>query len=233
VIVRSCWDYYKHTEAFRAWLDRMETERIRVLNPIDVIRWNMDKTYLRGMAANGAPVIPAVWLDRGTSADLAEIVNQQGWSEAVVKPTISAGAYQTWTVTRENAAARQPDLDAMLANVGVIVQKFLPEIGTLGEWSLHYFNNQFSHAIVKRPKPGDFRIQGGSVEGVTPSEALLQQAGAIMASVGRDLLYARVDGIVLEDQLHLMELELIEPRLYLQWGEGAPERFAEAIHVLL
>jgi glutathione synthase/RimK-type ligase-like ATP-grasp enzyme len=233
VIVRSCWDYYKNTEAFRAWLDRMEAEQVRLLNPVDVIRWNMDKFYLREMAANGAPVIPAVWLKQGETADLAAILAEQGWLEAVVKPTISAGAYQTWTVTPENAAARQPDFDAMVAKVGVIVQKFLPEIATLGEWSFHFFNNQFSHAIIKTPNPGDFRIQGGRVDPVTPSAALLAQAQQIMAETGRELLYARVDGIVLDDQLHLMELELIEPRLYLKWGEGAPQRFAEAIHAAL
>lgn len=233
VIVRSCWDYYKNTDAFRVWLDRMEAEKIRLLNPVDVIRWNMDKFYLREMLANGAPVIPAVWLQQGEKADLATILREQGWAEAVVKPTVSAGAYQTWTVKPEDAASRQTDLDAMLANVGVIIQKFLPEISTLGEWSFHFFNNQFSHAIIKRPKPGDFRIQGGSVESVVPNAALLAQASQIMTETKRDLLYARVDGIVLEDKLHLMELELIEPRLYLKWGKGAPERFAEAIHAVM
>lgn len=229
LIIRSCWDYYTQIDDFRAWLDRLESIGAHVLNPLPIIRWNMDKVYLREIMERGAPVIPAVWLRQGETAQLAHLMDANGWDQAVMKPTISAGAYQTLVVDRADAAAQQPGFEAMLSNVGVIVQKFLPEIRTDGEWSFFFFNNQFSHAIIKRPNPGDFRIQGGTIESVIPSSDALEQARQALAFVDAPLLYARVDGLLITDTLHLMELELIEPRLYLKWGDGAPERFAQAI----
>jgi glutathione synthase/RimK-type ligase-like ATP-grasp enzyme len=237
IIIRSTWDYFLHPTEFQGWLTRIEQLGVRLLNPLSVVRWNMDKIYLKELATRGYPVIPAEWLSVGDSAVLADILTARGWSEAVVKPTVSGGAYQTWvTRAEEDIAGQQAKLDAQLAQTGVMIQQFLPQIRTDGEWSFHYFNRRFSHAIIKRPQPGDFRIQGGTLEGIpNPPSVLLDQARAVLNCVESTvpLLYARVDGLVIDGRLQLMEIELIEPRLYLAQSEEAAERFADAIHECL
>lgn len=232
VLVRSTWDYHLKEARFVQWLDLMEAQHSRMWNQVSTMRWNMRKTYLRDFAERGFAVAPTVWLECGETAQLAEILQAQGWSQAVVKPTLSATAYRTWVTTPATAPAEQADFAALLNESGVMVQAFLPEVTTKGEWALSFFNKQFSHACVKRAKAGDFRVQGehgGTVEGATPPASFLATAQAIVDSVPEDLLYARVDGIEVDDVFVLMELELIEPELYLRCDPASPQRLAGAV----
>lgn len=234
VVIRSCWDYHLRPAAFLNWLARLEADRVSLWNPAPVVRANVDKGYLVDLAAAGVPVVPTVRLERGEKADLPGLLAERGWDEAVVKPAVSASAFRTRRVQREDAdtAAAQADLEEMLAASGALIQRFLPEIQTRGEWSFLFLGGEYSHAVLKRPKTGDFRVQeelGGSSVLERPEPALVDQARAVTATIPRPWLYARVDGVEIGGVFTLMELELIEPALFLGWEPEAPARFASAI----
>jgi hypothetical protein len=232
VVIRSCWDYHKQPEIFRAWLARLAREGVALWNPPELVQWNMDKRYLRDLAGRGVSVVPTAWLERGDAVTLGDVLTARGWDEVVVKPAISATAYRTWRVTRNDAAAHEGEFRAQLDEMDLLVQPFLAEITTAGEWSLIYFAGEFSHALRKLPQAGDFRVQedhGGVTMPATPDAALLRQSRLPLAALSQPYLYARVDGVVVNGAFQLMELELIEPSLYTSLVPGASARFAAAI----
>lgn len=232
IILRSCWDYYLRHEEFLSWIESLEKINAPLWNLPRVVKWNMDKTYLRTLSAQGVSIAPSVWVEKGAPANLKKILEAQGWEGTVVKPTISATAYQTWMTTPENAESNQAMLNEILNRSGALIQKFVGEVQVKGEWSFIFFGGKYSHAVLKRPKNGDFRVQeeyGGSSEAKNPDQALIKQAQDILESVAEPLLYARVDAVEINEKLTLMELELIEPVLFLSHHPLAPQRFAEAI----
>jgi hypothetical protein len=236
VIIRTCWDYHLHPAEFAAWLARLEQCGVPLWNPAPLVRWNMDKTYLRDLQQSGLPIVPTVWLNREDHVNLAQLLCEQGWAQAVVKPAIAATAFETWRTNTIQATSDQARLDSMLARGGVLVQPFVEQICDEGEWSFIFIDGTYSHAVLKRPAPGDFRSQddfGGSVLVTPPAPALIAQAERVVAHICGLWLYARVDGIVAEGTFLLMELELIEPFLFLTSNVQAAERFAQAIHAFV
>ncbi|MCL5429385.1 MAG: hypothetical protein M1347_06265 [Chloroflexi bacterium] len=232
VVIRSCWDYHLKADEFRAWLDRLERGGVPLWNPYKVVHWNMDKAYLSDLQGNGIPMLDSVWLPGGAKADLSDLMRQKGWGQAVVKPMISAAANDTDIIPLEKAGARQRELEGLLKKGGVIVQDFAEEITSGGEWSLIFFNRKYSHAVIKRPQEGDFRVQrdfGGTTHPIGAPNHLVQQAKELLDTLGGDLLYARVDGIERNGVLTLMELELIEPHLFFELHPQAADRFADAL----
>ncbi|MGH7451608.1 MAG: ATP-grasp domain-containing protein, partial [bacterium] len=182
VIMRSCWDYHRKTHGFRRWIDYLEELKIAVWNPIEILRWNMNKTYLRELAAKGVAIPPTVWIEAGSSADLRALLSANGFEQAVIKPTISATAYQTCRTSIATAHHDQSHLDMILRASGAMVQQFVDEVTSNGEWSLLFFGGKYSHAVLKRPRDGDFRVQadfGGTSHRLEPSPALIKQAEAI------------------------------------------------------
>lgn len=236
VVVRSCWDYHLHPGRFIAWLRELEQLQVPLWNPAPLLQWNLHKTYLRDLQMQSVAVPPTSWLERGCQANLEAIFANHGWSEAVVKPAVSATAYNTWRTTREHAKQDQPRFAELLQHSDILVQQFMEPVVADGEWSFVFFQKQYSHAVLKKAKPGDFRVQddfGGTVEVQSPSMALIEQAQQIIHCIKDPLLFARVDGIELDRRLVLMELELIEPFLFLQSDPHAVERFAHAILTML
>jgi hypothetical protein len=236
VVVRSCWDYHLHPSRFITWLRHMEHLQILLWNPAPILQWNLHKTYLRDLQTQGVAIPPTCWLTRGSTADLATISADHGWDEVVIKPAISATAYNTWRTTRAQGGRDQPQFAALLQHSDVLVQQFMNPVVTAGEWSFVFFQKQYSHAVLKKAKPGDFRVQddfGGTVEVLSPDTALIEQAQQIISRINDPLLFARVDGIERDGQLVLMELELIEPFLFLESDPHAVERFARAMLALL
>ncbi len=236
VLLRSTWDYFLKPRDFSAWIDLLVEQNIPLWNPPEILRWNMDKLYLSDLEEMGFPVTPSVWLPRGAKIKLSELLADKGWEEAVIKPAVSAGAHRTVRVSRAAVDGAQAQIDEMLLESGALVQPFMAEIQSEGEWSLMFLGKQYSHAVIKRPNAGDFRVQmqfGGSTEAIAPSPALIEQAQAIIDQVGDPLPYARVDGVEQGGQLILMELELIEPYLFLEEAKGAAERFAAVVKELL
>jgi len=232
VIVRSCWDYHRQPRQFRQWLDRLQDQQIALWNPAEIIRWNMDKKYLLDLVGKGVTIPPTLWLEAESSADLFSLLNENRFAQAVIKPIISATAHQTYRTSLTTARVDQARLDEILRHAGAMIQKFVDEITTTGEWSLIFFARKFSHAVLKRPRDGDFRVQsdfGGTDHQHLPPPALIKQAEAILRLIDQPLLYARVDGVNSNGQFVLLELELIEPQLFLQMDAAAPQRFAEAV----
>jgi hypothetical protein len=235
IVIRSCWDYHTRPAEFYAWLNRLEQifPWKGVWNPVRVLRWNANKTYLRDLASRSVRIAPTRWLERGSQVDLAAELERQQWKKAVIKPTIGATAYHTWITSPETATHDQIRLDALLERSGVMLQSYIEEIETNGEWSLLFFGGKFSHAVLKRPQEGDFRVQneyGGYIDTERqPSAALIEQAQRILRMVNSSLLYARVDGVEINGWLTLMELELIEPTLFLGTHPRAAGNFAQAI----
>lgn len=236
VVVRSCWDYHLHPDSFISWLNDLERLQVPLWNPAPILHWNLHKTYLRDLQAQGIAIPPTCWLERGCEAKLATIFADHGWKEAVIKPAISATAYHTWRTTCEQAGQDQPRFAALLQHSDALVQQFMDPVVTYGEWSFIFFQKQYSHAVLKKAKPGDFRVQddfGGTVEVLSPGLGLIEQAQQIVDCISSPLLFARVDGVELDGRFVLMELELIEPFLFLKSDPHAVERFARAILALL
>ena len=236
VVVRSCWDYFLRADEFYAWLARLESCGTRMFNDVRVLRWNAEKTYLRELESRGVAVVPTHWMEEGATASLRDIREATGWSELVVKPAISGSAHETWRASPGGERVDDARLDAMTSTGRVMVQPLVDVVADDGEWSLLFIDGVYSHAVLKRPRSGDFRVQlehGGSVAAIEPASSLVAQAAdALRAAPTTDgvaPLYARVDGCVVDGQLLLMELELIEPVLFLGTSEGAADRLADAL----
>jgi glutathione synthase/RimK-type ligase-like ATP-grasp enzyme len=235
VVVRSCWDYFLRAGEFHEWLDRLEADGARVHNDVRILRWNADKSYLRDLEARGIPVIPTRWVDRGRASSLVDLGRDTGWSEVVVKPTVSGGAHRTWRASTEAQAIDDLRLAEMLEEGAVMVQPLVEEIEREGEWSLVFFAGAYSHSVLKRPRAGDFRVQhqhGGTLEPATPSAAVIAAAARAIAAIpfgDTPPLYARVDGCIVDGALLLMELEVLEPELFLRCAPESAERLADAL----
>jgi glutathione synthase/RimK-type ligase-like ATP-grasp enzyme len=234
IVIRSCWDYHLRSEEFLRWITLLESIGCAVWNPPAMIRWNADKTYLRSLESQGIPIVPTLWCEAG-EISLADQLREQGWDKAVIKPRVSATAHRTQLVEVKNAEPGQNLFEELMAGPGVMVQKFMDSIVSEGEWSLIFLGGKFSHAVLKTAKPGDFRVQndfGGKSRLADPPAHVLESAIRILQAAG-NTLYARVDGVV--DQtpnrecFRLMELELIEPMLFLTSHPAATHRFADAI----
>lgn len=223
------WGYNLRFAAWLALLDRLEAARVAVLNPVALLRWNSDKAYLAELTTQGIPTVPTLAVDALDDAALVRARDHFGTPELVVKPPISAGADGTYRLTPGDSLP--PDVRARR----MLVQPFQPAITTHGELSLMLFNGMFSHAVLKSAKPGDFRVQphlGGTEQAVDAPPEALALAHRAMAAAPATAAYARVD-LIADGQggWQVMELELIEPALWLDKVEGSAERFGTAIRV--
>ena len=232
------WGYHNAPDRFRAVMGDLRDKELRVFNPPDIVSWNVDKRYLRDLADGGVRIIPTQFVEQITEAAVHQA--QADFGDALVlKPVVSAGAKNTLIWHNGDI----PAFDAIDDRAGppkgaAMIQPFMPAIQSEGEWSLLFFAGEFSHAVLKTPKSGDFRSQPDYSANLRPlappAEAMLLAADAI-DFIGADrLLYARVD--MVRDQhgrFCLMELELIEPDLYLTYAHGAADRFKHAVEVAL
>ena len=235
VVIRSCWDYHLAHDAFLAWIAQLEAGNVPALNPPALVRWNSEKTYLRDLASRGVGVVPTRWVERGDNVPLETILAEQAWSEVVVKPAISASAHETWRASAHAAVESEQRFRDMVARGRVLVQPYLDVIASDGEWSVLFYDGRYSHSALKRPRAGDFRVQvehGGGAEIREPASHIVEAARRALHSAedGRARsLYARVDGCIIDGEFVLMELELIEPDLYLRAHPSAPTRLADAL----
>lgn len=220
------WGYHRAGAQWQEAVSDWEARGVRLRNPANVLRWNADKLYLGRLAARGAPVVPTRYVERLGEAALADAAAAFGTDRLIAKPQVSASAWQT---IRWSAGA---SLDGGPAGPAMI-QPYLPAIEAEGEISLIFFAGAFSHAIRKRPQPGDFRVQPEYDGIITPHDPPADELAAAMAALdaaGEDLLYARVDLVRdLGGRPVLMELELVEPDLYLQFSPSAGAAFAGAV----
>ena len=224
------WGYHQDPAHWHLLLDRLEQDRVPVLNPVPLLRWNSDKRYLAELGNNGIHVIPTRLVEALDEAALADARAEFG-DELVIKPPVSASAYGTHRIGAHDMLPEEARGRAML------VQPFLRSIATEGEYSIMLFGGRFSHAIVKRPKAGDYRVQphlGGSELPCPPPEGAIELARTALAAAPDKAAYARVD-MVRDNagKLAIIELELIEPALWLQHAPEGGASFASALRTAL
>lgn len=224
------WGYHRAGAEWLTATRQWEETGLRVLNPPSVMRWNADKTYLGRLGQRGVPVTPTLFVERLSPDRLTEAAQRFGTKHLIAKPQVSALAWQTIRWSPGETIENGPTGPAM-------IQPYLPAIEESGEVSLIYLAGAFSHAIRKRPQPGDFRVQPEYQATIAPHQAApdeLAAAETALAAVEEPLLYARVD-LVRDDNGRpvLMELELVEPDLYLRFDPAAPARFADAVEKAL
>ena len=235
LIFRNTWDYYEKETEFNQWLNQIEQLGIKTLNALEIIQQNKHKFYLQTLEKQGFKILPTVFIEKTTKLNLAEIIPNH-WRKAVIKPAFSAGSYLTEVFEISDIDKINLQYQPIAAQKELLLQEFMPEIQTEGETSFIFSNKQFSHAVNKKPAQGDFRIQvqfGGQYTAFEPNNDLIQQAQQIVNTFPEALLYARVDGIITNNQLQLMEIECIEPDLYFQYSEGALQRFVDSILKLI
>jgi len=236
VLFRTTWDYFHRFDEFSPWVDRVAAVT-RMINPVEIIRWNLDKRYLRDLAGRGVTVVPSHFVERGSGGSLAEAMHRAGWTEAVLKPVVSGAARETYRVTSGGAADREADFRRLVAAETMMLQPFQRTILDDGELSLMVIGGRFTHAVRKRAVPGDFRVQddhGGTVHDHDATRDEIAFAEAAVAACTPRPAYARVDA-VRDDagRLALMELELVEPEMFFRRHPPAADRLAEVVDAAL
>ena len=229
VIIRTTWDYQKLPDEFLAVLRQIDASQARLENPLEIVEWNLSKLYLRELEQNGIKIVPTIWDETSvTKEKFNEWQTHFATDEIIIKPLISATAGYTYRLKNFTS-----ELTATFENRPFMVQKFISNVVSEGEFSLFYFGENYSHTILKTPKAKDFRVQeehGGIITAVEPSVKLLKTAEKVLELINPRPLYARIDFVRDEsDEFCLMELELIEPALYLRMDENAPHLFAKTI----
>lgn len=231
-LLKSPWDYFDLIEDFYTWLAMLKSKQVKLLNPIDIVKWNADKHYLHDIEKAGLKVTPSIFINQGTKIDLALYLDQFNSNKIIIKPCISGGSKNTFKVTAANVAEVNSKLNLLLAQEDFIIQPFLTEIEDEGEWSFLFFGGKFSHALLKKAKAGDFRVQhslGGTIHPQAPPQHLLASAQKYVDQFAKGCLYARVDGAVVNHKFLLMELELIEPFLFLATLDESYQNYYEAL----
>jgi len=232
IVLRSNWDYHFEPDAFLGWLDRLERAGARIWNPPALVRWNLSKAYLLELGRAGVPTVPTVILADETRVGLEAVMAGRDWSRVVMKPGISASAHDTRLVS---AATMDEAVAALVSGAirrPVLVQPFVEEIRTRGEWSLVFIDTEMTHAVLKRPAAGEFRVQprlGGTVEALEPPDAVGAVGRAALAALPVAPLYARIDGVETAAGFRIMEVEINEPGLFFPHAPAAAARFAEAL----
>jgi glutathione synthase/RimK-type ligase-like ATP-grasp enzyme len=235
-IIKSPWDYFDHIAEFYDWLQQMESLNIRLLNPVDILKWNADKRYLNDIKAAGLNITPTEFLSSTSDLELSKYFSTYDCEQIIVKPAVSGGSKNTFKLTKDNFESHLPLLKKLIEQESFIVQPFLKEIETDGEMSFLFFGGKFSHAVLKKAAAGDFRVQatfGGTVHPQNPSAEVIFKAKAYVDLFAKDCLYARVDTATINGELMLMELELIEPFLFLDTDTNALENYYRALSTLL
>lgn len=233
VVIRSAWDYTRHLDAFLAVLADIE-QHARLENRLPLVRWNTSKTYLRELAASGVATVPTVWRDRLDSGDLEGLFEEVASEEIVIKPVVGASAEGAYRIGAREARKMAGEVEAFYARRALQAQPLVRAVLDEGEYSLIYFNGEHSHTLLKTPKSEDFRVQeehGGIIRAVDAEKALHDAGKAVLEILSETPLYVRVDFVRANDSdsFWLMELELVEPSLYLRLDPEAPKRFARAL----
>ncbi len=232
VYIGTPWDYPQDVSRFLDVLERIDRSRAILVNDLALVHWGLPKTYLRDLEKRGADIVPSHWQTHLEKGDLAAYFDRMLAETLIIKPVVSTNATDTFLLDRDSASRQDAALLQTFHNRAFVVQPFIANIRTEGEYSLFYFNNRFSHAIRKVPKAHDFRVQeehGAEITAVSPEPAVIDTADRVLALVTPMPVYARCDLVRGPDgRFLLMELELIEPSMYLRMDADAPEKFAAA-----
>lgn len=232
LLIKSVWDYFDYYPEFLDWIDRMKLLNIPVLNDLDTILWNSSKEYLLELEQKGFSVISGLILEAESKPNLELIKEKIKSDTIVVKPLVSGGAKNTLKIHISDWDKYSQKLEDLLQEEEFLVQPYIPEVAEVGEYSLIFFNGKFSHAVLKTPAKSDFRVQhyfGGTIKVIDPKPEMLESCQKLMDTFASSTLYGRVDGVLIEGVFHLMELELIEPYLFLDLSDKAIPNYKEAL----
>ena len=232
VIVRSTWDYQQHAEDFLACLEGINASSAVLLNPLSLMKWNIEKHYLKDLQGKGVPIVETTWASEFNNSVIRESFEYFSCDTVVIKPTLSANADDTFKLSAADWHVKEEVLHDTFQQRDFMIQPFLSSVVDEGEYSLFYFGGEFSHAIKKVPQKGDFRVQeehGGSLHSIAVNSEQLAIAEKALAAMPCDALYARVDLVKQSNHWAIMELELIEPSLYFNLDPQSPLRFVEAL----
>lgn len=232
ILFRTTWDYFDQYEKFQRWMQ--ETRQLtRMINPAETIRWNIDKHYLGDIQAKGINIPDTLYLETGDPRTLADLIEETGWNEMILKPCVSGGAKNTFRLNRANIEAHEDIYAKLIAVEAFMIQPLQTYVLEQGELSLMVFGGTYTHAVKKVAKPGDFRVQddwGGTVHTYEPTAEEIAFAERAARAVQPVPAYARVD--IIRDnhgQLAIMELELIEPELWFRQDKNAADVLAKTI----
>lgn len=235
VIIRSVWDYFHDIEKFYDWLELLRKLNVKTFNSIDTIKNNCHKFYLKKLRENEIKIIPTVFVEKTENLNF-DFLTTTHWEKIIIKPAISACSYSTEVFEREDIKQIKKKYSEFAKTNDLLIQKFVPEIMENGEMSMIFFNKKFSHAIVKKPKNGDFRVQyqyGGKYHEVEPPKEILEICKKILSLYPENMLFSRFDGVFSGNKFYIMEVELIEPDLYFDIVDYAKFNFFQAFKDLL
>lgn len=231
-IFRTTWDYFDRFPEFSKWLDATE-KLTQFINPVQLLRWNMDKHYLLELQAQGILIPPTEFIEVGDERSLSEIMAACGWDEFVLKPAVSGAGRHTYRVKAGEGAQHEAVFRELIAEEAMLLQAFMLNVPTKGEVAFMVIGGKFTHAVLKRAKEGDFRVQddfGGTLHTYSASPQEIAFAEAAVKACPSLPYYARVDVIWNnEDQLCISELEMIEPELWFRRSPEAAMRLAEVL----
>lgn len=232
ILFRTTWDYFDRYPEFSVWLEDVST-KTKLINPKELIYWNLDKHYLLDLENAGINIPPTIFIEPGEKKTLKEVLATVDWNEAILKPAISGAARHTYRLNSENIDEHEAIFAELLKNESMMVQEFQTQILSKGEVAFMIYGGKFSHAILKKAKAGDFRVQddfGGTIETYHASPAEIEMAEKCVLPCSTLPLYARVDLIWdNNDELAIGELELIEPELWFRMNDQSADDCAKAI----
>jgi len=236
LVFRTIWDYFERFDEFLLWLEEVR-HQTQLINSYDLVKWNIDKHYLKELSEKGIKIVPTYFAKKNSQRNLAEIIESQQWKDVVIKPAISASAYKTFKILEETVNSNEKLFKDLLNQRDMLVQPFINTIEKFGEASLMVIDGKFTHAILKKAKPGDFRVQddfGGTVHDYVPTKKEIEFAEMVIEKCKAKPLYGRVDIIWdNEKNVYLSELEIIEPELWLRNYPKSAESIAEAVKIIL
>lgn len=226
-VVRSTWNYIDHLDRFNDWAAGAAQQTL-LLNPAPVITWNTHKGYLRDLADQGVPIVPTAWLPVGSATTLAEVMDDNLWSDVVAKPVVGAGSYLTERIRDPESPDAMAFWQRLTSEREAMVQPYMHSVEHYGERSLMWIDGELTHAIRKSPRLGDDPESVSEALPIAADERAI--AEVVMADIPHELLYARIDLIRdADDEPLLAELELVEPSLFLRQSPDALDRLVRGI----
>jgi len=231
-VFRTTWDYFERFQEFSEWLDKT-SQLTHFINPLGLIRWNIDKHYLLELKNKDIHIPDTKFIKSGAEPSLSEICKNSNWTEFVLKPAVSGAGRHTYRFKLAEASDYESVFTELIQKEAMLLQEFQHRVVSEGEIALMLFDGKFSHAVLKKAKSGDFRVQddfGGSVHNYTASYKEKEFCENLYQKLGFEAVYARVD--LIRDnagKLAVSELELIEPELWLRKDTDAADKFAESL----
>lgn len=232
VVIRSPWDYQQDPKAFLETLREIDQSSAILENSLELVEWNLDKSYLRDLQQSGIEIVPTLWENHFDRNELDDYFDMFAVNELIIKPAVSANADDTFRIHKNEQQNYRQTLLKIFENRSFLVQAFMDSVIEEGEFSVFFFGDTYSHTILKTPKANDFRVQeehGGRLKSIpNPEKNLLKSARNLLENLETLPLYSRMDYVRTEqNSFALMELELIEPSLYFNMDPQSPKRFAE------